>query len=90
MSRIQFGIGEAEGIFLSPCKIPGLARLRTLTIHAGRHTFISHAWPAHVRELGLTEETLADLFGVARETVSRWPGASTKATRCRTFQATGY
>ncbi len=29
--------------FLSACKILGLARLRTLTIHHGRHTFISHA-----------------------------------------------
>jgi transposase len=26
----------------------------------------------HGRELGLSEETLADLLGVARETVSRW------------------
>ena len=25
------------------CKILGLARLETLTIHHGRHTFISHA-----------------------------------------------
>ena len=29
--------------FLSACKVLGLARLRTLTIHHGRHTFISHA-----------------------------------------------
>jgi integrase len=29
--------------FLSACKILGMARLRTLTIHHGRHTFISHA-----------------------------------------------
>jgi integrase len=29
--------------FLSACKVLGLARLKTLTIHHGRHTFISHA-----------------------------------------------
>jgi integrase len=29
--------------FLTACKSLGLARLRTLTIHHGRHTFISHA-----------------------------------------------
>src|SRR5262249_54809595 len=29
--------------FLSACKVLGLNRLRTLTIHHGRHTFISHA-----------------------------------------------
>jgi integrase len=29
--------------FVSACKVLGLARLRTLTIHHGRHTFISHA-----------------------------------------------
>ena len=29
--------------FLFACKILGLARLRTLTIHHGRHSFISHA-----------------------------------------------
>jgi integrase len=29
--------------FLSACKILGLPRLRTLTIHHGRHTYISHA-----------------------------------------------
>ena len=29
--------------FLSACKVLGPARLRTLTIHHGRHTFISHA-----------------------------------------------
>jgi integrase/recombinase XerD len=29
--------------FLSGCKVLGLARLRTLTIHHGRHTYISHA-----------------------------------------------
>jgi integrase len=29
--------------FLSACKVLGLARLRTLTVHHGRHTFISHA-----------------------------------------------
>jgi integrase len=29
--------------FLSACKVLGLARLRTLTIHHGRHTFISYA-----------------------------------------------
>jgi integrase/recombinase XerC len=29
--------------FLTACKALGLARLRTLTIHHGRHTFVSHA-----------------------------------------------
>jgi integrase len=29
--------------FLSACKILGMPRLRTLTIHHGRHTFVSHA-----------------------------------------------
>jgi integrase len=29
--------------FLTACKSLGLARLKTLTIHHGRHTFISHA-----------------------------------------------
>ncbi len=29
--------------FLSACKVLGAARLKTLTIHHGRHTFISHA-----------------------------------------------
>jgi integrase len=29
--------------FLSACKVLGSERLRTLTIHHGRHTFISHA-----------------------------------------------
>jgi integrase len=29
--------------FLSACKVLGLGRLRTLTVHHGRHTFISHA-----------------------------------------------
>jgi integrase len=29
--------------FLSACKVLGAERLRTLTIHHGRHTFISHA-----------------------------------------------
>jgi integrase len=29
--------------FLSACKVLGIARLRTLTIHHGRHTFVSHA-----------------------------------------------
>jgi integrase len=29
--------------FISACKVLGLARLRTLTIHHGRHTYISHA-----------------------------------------------
>ena len=28
--------------FLTACKVLGLARLRTLTIHHGRHTFVSH------------------------------------------------
>jgi hypothetical protein len=28
---------------LSACKVLGLARLRTLTIHHGRHTYISHS-----------------------------------------------
>jgi transposase len=32
----------------------------------------------HGRELGLSEETLADLLGVARETVSRWWSAFQK------------
>jgi integrase len=29
--------------FKTACKVLGLERLRTLTIHHGRHTFISHA-----------------------------------------------
>jgi integrase len=29
--------------FLTACKVLGAERLRTLTIHHGRHTFISHA-----------------------------------------------
>jgi integrase len=29
--------------FLTACKVLGLARLRMLTIHHGRHTYISHA-----------------------------------------------
>jgi integrase len=29
--------------FLSACKVLGMARLRTLTIHHGRHSFVSHA-----------------------------------------------
>ncbi len=29
--------------FLSACKVLGAARVRTLTIHHGRHTFVSHA-----------------------------------------------
>ena len=29
--------------FLTACKVLGLDRLRTLTIHHGRHTFVSHA-----------------------------------------------
>lgn len=29
--------------FLTACKVLGLPRLTTLTIHHGRHTFISHA-----------------------------------------------
>jgi integrase len=29
--------------FLTACKVLGLARLRTLTIHHGRHTYVSHA-----------------------------------------------
>ncbi|MBI3465497.1 MAG: tyrosine-type recombinase/integrase [Planctomycetes bacterium] len=29
--------------FLTGCKVLGLERLRTLTIHHGRHTFVSHA-----------------------------------------------
>ena len=31
------------GVFFSACKVLGLARLRTLTIHHGPHTFVSHA-----------------------------------------------
>jgi integrase len=37
--------------FLSACKVLGLPRLRTLTIHHGRHTFISHALAAGSRSL---------------------------------------
>jgi hypothetical protein len=47
------GAGQSAGMalqraalrrrFLSACKALGLPRLRTLTIHHGRHTFISHA-----------------------------------------------
>jgi integrase len=29
--------------FLTACKVLGLARLQTITIHHGRHTYISHA-----------------------------------------------
>jgi integrase len=29
--------------FLTACNVLGMARARTLTIHHGRHTFISHA-----------------------------------------------
>jgi integrase len=29
--------------FLTACKVLGLPRLRTLTVHHGRHTYISHA-----------------------------------------------
>ena len=29
--------------FRTACKVLGLERLKTLTIHHGRHTFISHA-----------------------------------------------
>ena len=29
--------------FLSACKVLGKGRLRTLTIHHGRHSFVSHA-----------------------------------------------
>lgn len=29
--------------FLTVCKVPGRERLRTLTIHHGRYTFVSHA-----------------------------------------------
>ena len=32
---------EIRRRFLSACKVLGLARLKTLTIHHGRHTFIS-------------------------------------------------
>jgi integrase len=34
--------------FLSGCKVLGIARLRTLTIHHGRHTWISHALAGQV------------------------------------------
>jgi integrase len=30
--------------FLTACRVLGLARLRTLTIHHGRHRFVSHAF----------------------------------------------
>ena len=33
--------------FRTACKVLGLARLATLTIHHGRHTFISHALAGH-------------------------------------------
>jgi integrase len=36
--------------FLSACTVLGPARVRTLTIHHGRHTFVSHA-PAGGRSL---------------------------------------
>jgi integrase len=29
--------------FLTACKVLGMSRLRTLTIHHGRHTFVSHS-----------------------------------------------
>jgi integrase len=46
--------------FLSACKILGLARLRTLTLHHGRHTFISHALAGR--------RTLAEVRIAARHT----------------------
>ena len=46
--------------FLSACKVLGLARLRTLTIHHGRHTFISHALAG--------ERTLAEVRTAAGHT----------------------
>jgi integrase len=46
--RLRTGTTKGAGhggsrSFLSSCKVLGLDRLRTLTIHHGRHTFISHA-----------------------------------------------
>jgi integrase/recombinase XerD len=46
--------------FLSACKVLGLGRLRTLTIHHGRHTFISHALSG--------KRTLAEVRGAAGHT----------------------
>jgi integrase len=46
--------------FLSACKVLGLARLHTLTIHHGRHTFISHALAG--------ERTLAEVRAAAGHT----------------------
>jgi integrase len=43
--------------FLTSCKILGRERLRTLTIHHGRHTFISHALAG--------ERTLAEVRAAA-------------------------
>jgi integrase len=42
-SAIVFSRHTLRRRFCTACKVLGLARLQTLTIHHGRHTFISHA-----------------------------------------------
>jgi len=46
--------------FLSACKVLGLKRLQTLTIHHARHTFVSHALAGG--------RTLAEVRGAAGHT----------------------
>ena len=42
-SKISFSRHTLRRRFRTACKVLGLARLNSLTIHHGRHTFISHA-----------------------------------------------
>ena len=51
--------------FLRACKVLGSARLETLTIHHGRHTFISHALAG-----GLTLAGVGDAAGVANVSIT--------------------
>jgi integrase len=41
--RIVFSRHTLRKRFRTACKVLGMDRLKTLTIHHGRHTFISHA-----------------------------------------------
>lgn len=45
MEAIIFSRQTMRKTFLTACRVLGAERLRSLTIHHGRHTFISHALP---------------------------------------------